>query len=191
MAGSRSNINIVMTASTETKYNQTKMDLGKFAYASKPKTIRQSNVFMSEATTTDSAGPKVKKLLDAEDGAAIIDNFMDEALAQDDTTAAIIEKPKPKPKKPKAENKDGGHGKDGIFTPLVKATKAVMGQKDFNQFRGKVISEHSKVIASFTQTADSKIGQAALLKIFEAADTNGDGQLSAQELKEGMNALGF
>lgn len=37
----------------------------------------------------------------------------------------------------------------GPFAPLVRVTRDIVGQKDFNKFRGKAISTHSQVIKEF------------------------------------------
>jgi len=39
----------------------------------------------------------------------------------------------------------GPKSANGPFTPLVRATRAAMGDKEFNTFRGKAISLHSQV----------------------------------------------
>ena len=38
----------------------------------------------------------------------------------------------------------GNKGEGGPFAPLVRLVRGVMGQKEFNQFRGKAISAHSQ-----------------------------------------------
>lgn len=38
----------------------------------------------------------------------------------------------------------GNPGAGGPFSPLVVAVRSVMGVKEFNQFRGKMISLHSQ-----------------------------------------------
>ena len=60
-----------------------------------------------------------------------------------------------------------GGAKDGPFTPLVKLTKRIMGEKNFLPFRAKVISKHTEVIQSFVETSDSPFGCMALEKLFE------------------------
>ena len=39
----------------------------------------------------------------------------------------------------------GKNAKEGPFSPVVKATRAVMGAEELTKLRGKVIAEHSKV----------------------------------------------
>eukprot|EP00899_Mesostigma_viride_P019206 jgi/Mesvir1/27287/Mv07120-RA.1 len=43
----------------------------------------------------------------------------------------------------------GNKGENGIFSPLVRVVRDVMGKKEFNQFRGKAIALHSQVITEF------------------------------------------
>lgn len=52
----------------------------------------------------------------------------------------------------------GNPGAGGPFAPLVVVTRNIMGTKEFNQFRGKMISLHSQVIKDFCKQlgADSK-----------------------------------
>ena len=42
-----------------------------------------------------------------------------------------------------------GPAQDGPFTPLVLVVANAMGRKEFNKFRGKMISLHSQVIKDF------------------------------------------
>ncbi|GMH64717.1 hypothetical protein TrLO_g1034 [Triparma laevis f. longispina] len=81
--------------------------------------------------------------------------------------------------------------KFGIFSPLVETTKLALGEQELTKLRGKVIQEHSKVIAKFVDTSDSKFGRIALKALFEAADDNGDGVLTVSEVQAACNALGF
>jgi hypothetical protein len=39
----------------------------------------------------------------------------------------------------------GNKATGGPFAPLVRVTRQVVGQKEFNKFRGKAISLHSQV----------------------------------------------
>lgn len=59
----------------------------------------------------------------------------------------------------------------GPFTPIVKFTASIMGQKKFNSFRGKVISIHSQVIGNFC----NYIGASQKMKqgLIRVAKTNG------------------
>lgn len=61
--------------------------------------------------------------------------------------------------------------KPGPFTPIVKFTAGVIGQKKFNAVRGKIISIHSQVIGSFCKYigANQKMKQG----LIRVAKTNG------------------
>ena len=59
------------------------------------------------------------------------------------------------------------------------------------KLRGKVIAEHSKVIATFVDTAENEFGQIVLRKLFEAADRDGNGKLDKSEVQAALEALGF
>mmetsp|Transcript_4789 Transcript_4789/g.9495 ORF Transcript_4789/g.9495 Transcript_4789/m.9495 type:complete len:184 (+) Transcript_4789:63-614(+) len=83
------------------------------------------------------------------------------------------------------------NAKDGLFSPFVKGAKAALGEKELNALRGKVIAEHSKVISAFVETSESKFGKIALKKLFEAADTDGNGVLDKEEIRAAIKALGF
>lgn len=81
--------------------------------------------------------------------------------------------------------------KDGIFSPVVLAAKAVIGDEQMNKARAKVISLHSDVIANFVSTAQWRTGQAALKTLFQVADKNANGLLEEDELKLALQTLGF
>jgi len=89
--------------------------------------------------------------------------------------------PSPKPK----------HGGDGVFAPVVKFTKSVLGDDRLNKIRAKVISLHADTIGSFVDTADTATGKAALKLLFDAADKNRNGLVEEDELAEALRALGF
>jgi len=81
--------------------------------------------------------------------------------------------------------------KEGIFSPIVVAAGAVMGEETLNKVRGKVIAIHSDLIKSFVDTADSSFGQSVLKQIFNLVDTDNSGYLDKSEVAVALNMLGF
>jgi len=79
----------------------------------------------------------------------------------------------------------------GVFAPVVRGAKTVMGEKELNKLRGDVIAQHSKVISAFVDTSESPFGQLVLKQMFEAADKDGNGTLDRDEIREALHALGF
>ena len=81
--------------------------------------------------------------------------------------------------------------KFGIFSPLVLGAKAMIGKDELLKLRGKVITEHSKVIARFVDTSESRFGQIALSRLFAAADSDDSGTLDKREVEAALLALGY
>jgi len=81
--------------------------------------------------------------------------------------------------------------KDGIFSPVVKFVRRIIGPDRFQKVKGEAIKAHSNVIAQFVDTSDSPFGKLALRKLFEAADVDKSGQLDKEELKVALKKLGF
>jgi hypothetical protein len=104
------------------------------------------------------------------------------------------EKPAPvvpvAPKK-KAVAKKASHGKDGLFSPVVKTAKTVLGEDKLNKIRGKAIGMHSEVIGNFVNTAETPFGQTVLKQLFAAADADRNGTLEENELENFLMTLGF
>jgi len=86
---------------------------------------------------------------------------------------------------------DAKNANYGIFSPVVEGAKAVLGTEELNKLRGKVIAEHSNVIAKFVDTSESEFGRIALRALFDAADKDGNGTLDKDEVRAALNALGF
>lgn len=98
------------------------------------------------------------------------------------------EKPKPKPKPKAAAKKEGP---TGIFSPLVRVAKAIVGEERLNNWRGKAIGAHSGVIDSLVQTSDTRFGRVALKTIFEWIDTDQSGAIDKEELFVALRGAGF
>jgi len=82
-------------------------------------------------------------------------------------------------------------GEDGILAPFVIMAKKVLGEPELKQIRAKVIKEHSEVMNTFVDTADSKFGDYVLRVLFKLADTNKNGTIDEEELHVALKALGF
>ena len=87
--------------------------------------------------------------------------------------------------------KKAAHGKEGVFSPVVKTVKAVMGDAELNKLRGKVIGMHSEVIGNFVNTADTPFGQTVLKQMYAAFDADRNGTLEESELEALLLTLGF
>lgn len=98
---------------------------------------------------------------------------------------------KPKPVAKNVPKKKGNPHKEGVFSPIVVAAGAVLGDEQLNKVRAKAISMHSDIIKSFVDTSDSAFGKAVLRQIFEIVDADGSGYLDKEELGKALNLLGF
>jgi len=85
----------------------------------------------------------------------------------------------------------GKDAADGLFSPIVKAAKKVLGETTLNKVRGDVIGQHSKVISAFCDSSESAVGKIALKQLYRLADKDGNGKLDKDELKEALQSLGF
>lgn len=99
--------------------------------------------------------------------------------------------PTPVAAKKAAPKKKGGVHKEGVFSPIVVAAGAVMGEQTLKKVRAKIISYHSDVIKSFVGTSDSEFGKAVLKQIFNLVDTDNSGYLDKDEVAVALNMLGF
>mmetsp|Transcript_27870 Transcript_27870/g.64752 ORF Transcript_27870/g.64752 Transcript_27870/m.64752 type:complete len:197 (+) Transcript_27870:84-674(+) len=84
-----------------------------------------------------------------------------------------------------------GAPKEGIFSPVVRLVRKVIGPERFQKVKGKAIQAHSNVIAQFVDTSESPFGKLALRKLFEAADADKSGQLDKEEIRAALKKLGF
>jgi hypothetical protein len=109
-------------------------------------------------------------------------------LATEDTAeaAAVVA-----PKKKAVPKKSAAHGKEGVFSPVVKTVKAVMGDAELNKLRGKVIGLHSEVIGNFVNTSDTPFGKKVLKQMYAAFDADRNGTLEESELEALLLTLGF
>ena len=89
------------------------------------------------------------------------------------------------------KKKGGNPHKEGVFSPIVVAAGAVLGDKMLNEIRGKVIALHSDLIKSFVDTADSEFGKAVLRQIFNLVDVDKSGYLDKKEVATALDMLGF
>ena len=112
-----------------------------------------------------------------------------------DAAKMIMDIP-PSPVAPKSaaapnKKKGGNPHKEGVFSPIVVAAGAVLGDEQLNKIRGKVISLHSDLIKSFVDTADSAFGNAVLRQLFNVVDVDKSGYLDKTEVATALNMLGF
>jgi EF-hand domain pair len=99
----------------------------------------------------------------------------------------------PTPSAPKKIVKKSGGAvhKKGLLSPVVLASKAVLGETKLNEVRAKAISLHGDVIKRFVETADTVLGQRVLEQLFALADVNRSGTIDIHELKVALHTLGF
>mmetsp|Transcript_14703 Transcript_14703/g.17778 ORF Transcript_14703/g.17778 Transcript_14703/m.17778 type:complete len:127 (+) Transcript_14703:79-459(+) len=65
----------------------------------------------------------------------------------------------------------GNHATTGIFAPVVRVTRDIVGVKKFNKFRGKAIQLHSQIIQEFCKS----VGAPKLKgKLIRQAKQNGE-----------------
>jgi len=95
------------------------------------------------------------------------------------------------PKKKPVKKSGGAKHQDGVFSPIVRFSKLVIGDSTLKTVRTEAIKMHSGVIGSFVETAESAFGDAVLRALFKMADTNGDGMIEEDELEEALKTLGF
>jgi len=102
--------------------------------------------------------------------------------------------PEPQPKESEQQPKKKPKNvvsSQGLFAPLVLGAKRVMGEQELKELRAKIIQKHSKVIAEFVDTSESRFGQLVLRRMFERADKDGNGTLDKEEVRAALHDLGF
>jgi hypothetical protein len=94
-------------------------------------------------------------------------------------------------KKSKAKAGGGAIHKQGVFSPIVQASKMALGDEKLNKLRAKVISLHSDIISDFVNTSDTMIGNLVLKQLFQFTDKDGNGMIDETELRAALQTLGF
>ena len=135
-------------------------------------------------------GPPAISTADAAAAAVAVAGSPSDSSSWGPAPAAPAVVPAAVEKKPAAEKKRKPAA-NGIFAPIVKGAKALMGEEELNKLRGEVIAQHSKVISAFVDTSETPFGQLVLRRMFEAADKDGNGTLDRQEVRDALHALGF
>merc|ERR1711865_157880 len=85
----------------------------------------------------------------------------------------MLQKKVQKQKQKEAAQVAGTDDMDGVFAPAVVLTKEVMGVKNLNTLRARVVKEHTTIISKFTDTADTSFGDTVLKLLFELATRTG------------------
>eukprot|EP00929_Paragymnodinium_shiwhaense_P012202 TRINITY_DN11895_c0_g1_i7.p2 TRINITY_DN11895_c0_g1~~TRINITY_DN11895_c0_g1_i7.p2 ORF type:complete len:122 (+),score=55.08 TRINITY_DN11895_c0_g1_i7:217-582(+) len=66
-----------------------------------------------------------------------------------------------------------------------------MGDETLNSIRSYLIKLHGDAQAAVIETHPTEFGQATMTWLFEQADTDGNGTIDKQELKDALHRLGF
>jgi len=81
---------------------------------------------------------------------------------------------------------------EGLFAPVVKGAKVIMGEKQLKKVRAEVIKAHGSAINTFVDTGvDLPFGKIVLTKMFEYADADDSGFLDKEEIVQASEKLGF
>ncbi len=103
--------------------------------------------------------------------------------AAESSEAPVVPKKTRKMKKP--------NHKEGVFSPIVFASKQIAGEEIINKLRGKFISLHSGVIGDFVDTHSTPLGKEIAKNLFAIMDADKNGALDKDELKSSFQKLGF
>ena len=150
----------------------------------------------SSAFTVIPGAPRTYALASTETkGDQELVKVVEDSPSNDDAPTAVllseneVEKPKPVKKAPKKPA--GGHKKGGLFSPIVRLAKKILGEERLNKVRGKAIGMHSNVIRDFVDTSDTEFGQKTLETLFSLADEDKNGRIDAMECQHALKRLGF
>eukprot|EP00594_Rhizosolenia_setigera_P005350 CAMPEP_0178942904 /NCGR_PEP_ID=MMETSP0789-20121207/2266_1 /TAXON_ID=3005 /ORGANISM="Rhizosolenia setigera, Strain CCMP 1694" /LENGTH=225 /DNA_ID=CAMNT_0020622391 /DNA_START=169 /DNA_END=846 /DNA_ORIENTATION=- len=141
-------------------------------------------------SANDDVLPHFVEAVDESNSSMDVEKSVSSSSSPDVTSKGIMDKPT-LPKKKPIVKKAPAHGTEGVFSPIVRVAKTVVGDDEINKIRAKVISVHSDTIKGFVDTSDSPFGQATLSVLFKLIDKDGDGKIDSDELKEAVSALGF
>ena len=161
-----------------------------------PNTIGRRPLFSTIEDSTETIANAYQQVADVtasvEKAAAEAQAAAEKAAESDKLIMDIPPTPvAPEKKKAPVKEKANPAHKEGIFSPIVVAAGAVLGQEQLNKVRAKVISIHSDLIKSFVGTSDSAFGQAVLRQLFKCVDTDNSGYIDKEELSVALSLLGF
>lgn len=172
------------------------MDASAFT-PSRPAHLQSSNLFFADRIvasknieTENETADKVEMTSTSAEPSQATTALPDNTLEKDAATATAKS---PAARKPPTKKKAGGgpKHKQGVLSPFVVLGKRVLGDDELNKLRGKIISEHSKVIGKFVETSESPFGQRALRALFALADADKNGTIEEEELAKALRSLGF
>jgi hypothetical protein len=126
--------------------------------------------------------------IEKEDPSTVVSTIQNEVIPPSTKTTP---KPVASVSKPKARKVKKPNHKEGVFSPIVFASKKLVGDDKINKLRSKVISLHSGVIGNFVDTHTTVVGEKISQSLFVIMDANNDGSLDEKELKAAFEALGF
>lgn len=146
-----------------------------------------------EATSTDD-GP-----------AAPASRQISQTVAELVTTAREVSVTKNDAKKVSTSKKASTGGRlsqVGIFSPIVEAAKAVLGEEELANFRGEAIKAHTAVITAFAASLSPQadpgktdtfklFGESTIRSMFKLSDADGSGSVDVGELHNVVKTLGF
>jgi hypothetical protein len=149
---------------------------------------KRLETFVMQAPTSDSVWTETyaAALEKARRGKAATDLSASSSKAVE---GVVVQTAAAKPKAQKGPEREAW--REGLFAPLVIGAKQVMGEQKLKELRASVITKHSKVIANFVDTSESKFGQLVLKKMFDYADKDGNGTLDKEEVRSALLDLGF